>query len=157
MENPGKTARSSSNYGCGERQGEWQRRGGATKVVNDSSSSSNLNKGQRGGRQRTGAWRVGVRATWPQKVEAQLTRCCRVTSATVASGFSAEPGLAVRLDWIWLGVWVWLWLWLRVLACAPCLVSERPERILISQRCRFSERKSRTGRGSRSRAACRAA
>lgn len=63
--------------------------GGATKVVNDSSSSSsNLNKGQRGGRQRTGAWRVGVRATWPQKVEAQLTRCCRVTSATVASGFS---------------------------------------------------------------------
>lgn len=40
---------------------------------------------------------------------------------------------------------------------ASCPVSERPERILISQRCRFSERKSRTGRGSRSRAACRAA
>lgn len=95
---------------------EGTRAGGATKVVND--SSSNLNKGQHGGRQRTGAWHVGVRATWPQKVEAQLTRCCRVTSATVASGFGcqhragagaepgpgragARPGLVARLDWLW--------------------------------------------------------
>ncbi|KAM8709078.1 hypothetical protein ACLKA7_015965 [Drosophila subpalustris] len=69
-------------------------------TTGNSSSHAKLTwgRGQPGG----GGVHVGVRATWPQNIEAQLTRCCRVTSTGGKNELGLDkPGLWTMDSGLW--------------------------------------------------------